>query len=58
MAKPPVPNKLFGKDQFSQQKFYYGSSADHAVNHDVLWKTRIKEENRIEALRNKSNRFK
>ncbi len=46
------------KDQFSQQKFYYGSSADHAVNHDVLWKTRIKEENRIEALRNKSNRFK
>lgn len=43
------------KDRRSQTKFYYGSSADHAVNHDVLWKARIKEETRAGNLKRQKN---
>ena len=47
---PKVISTSFGKkcrseeERKSQRKFYYGSSADLPVNHDVLWKARVKEE--------------
>eukprot|EP00945_MAST-04E_sp_MAST-4E-sp1_P008891 g8891.t1 len=51
LVGPKVIAPRFGKnncaskaERLGQTKFYYGSSSDNPVNHDFLWKARVKEE--------------